>query len=210
MAWSLAPSLVILRQEINQRWPHRDKASDGTIGDTAHQLERSDHNPNTRGRVDAIDIDNTSIDVWAVFARIKKHPSARYFIYQGHLYHRLRGWKAESYSGPSPHREHFHLSIDQAKAAEDDTRPWGLEVDDMAYDDDARNTDWATTNRTYALISGKDAVYTIGKTQRKEPNVLAADLKEIKERLAALSDQSAVVIDYDKLASAVLKAVLSK
>lgn len=61
MSYYLAPSLAVLRAEINARWPGRDKASDGWIGDTAHQSTRSDHNPNSRGSVNAIDIDEDGI-----------------------------------------------------------------------------------------------------------------------------------------------------
>jgi hypothetical protein len=131
MDWYLAPSLVVLRDEINARWPGRDKTSDGTIGDDAHQATRSDHNPNVRGSVNAIDVDEDGIGVYGIFAAIKRHPSARYFIYERRLYHRLRGWVAEPYTGVNPHDKHFHLSIDQTEEAEQDRRPWGLLEDDM-------------------------------------------------------------------------------
>lgn len=36
MSWTLAPSLARLLDEVNRRWPNRDKRSDGTIGDRAH------------------------------------------------------------------------------------------------------------------------------------------------------------------------------
>lgn len=126
MGYYLAPSLETLRAEINARWPGRDKRSDGWIGDTAHQATRSDHNPNSRGSVNAIDIDEDGIDLQAVFAAVKKHPSARYWIYERKLYHRLRGWKAEAYSGSNPHDKHAHLSIEQDEDAEQDTRSWGI------------------------------------------------------------------------------------
>jgi hypothetical protein len=46
-----------LRSQIDKRWPNRDKASDGWIGDSAHAARESDHNPNKAGIVHAIDID---------------------------------------------------------------------------------------------------------------------------------------------------------
>ena len=48
---------VRLRAQVDRRWPKRDKRSDGWIGDKAHQSRPSDHNPDNRGWVHAIDID---------------------------------------------------------------------------------------------------------------------------------------------------------
>ena len=48
---------VTLRNQVNMRFPNRDRRSDGWIGDRAHQGRISDHNPDKNGIVHAIDID---------------------------------------------------------------------------------------------------------------------------------------------------------
>jgi hypothetical protein len=48
---------VTLRAQVNKRWPTREKASDGWIGDRAHASRKSDHNPDGKGWVHALDID---------------------------------------------------------------------------------------------------------------------------------------------------------
>lgn len=131
MAWYLAPSLSVLRDEVNARWGQRDKTSDGTIGDAAHQATRSDHNPNERESVDAWDMDKDGVDVNEVIAAFQKHPSAHYWIWQRQIADRDDGWRRRPYSGTNPHDRHAHFSIYQTRAAEQDTRPWGLLEDDM-------------------------------------------------------------------------------
>ena len=55
--WRLARSLETLRSQIDEAWPERSIASDGSIGDTSHQASKSDHNP-VNGIVHAIDVTN--------------------------------------------------------------------------------------------------------------------------------------------------------
>lgn len=48
---------VKLRAQVDRRFKGRNKRSDGWIGDRAHQARKSDHNPDARGWVHALDID---------------------------------------------------------------------------------------------------------------------------------------------------------
>ena len=126
MAWHLAPSLAQLRREINTRWPNRDKTSDGTIGDAAHSARASDHNPNSRGSVNAIDIDEDGIDSWGLVALLITDPRVYYVIYEGRIWQRKYGFKPRPYTGINAHRQHIHVSIIQSVAAEQNTAPWGV------------------------------------------------------------------------------------
>jgi len=53
----LVPAGKTFRAQVDARFPNRDRRSDGWIGDSAHSARKSDHNPDSKGRVHAIDID---------------------------------------------------------------------------------------------------------------------------------------------------------
>jgi peptidoglycan hydrolase-like protein with peptidoglycan-binding domain len=115
---------VQLRAEVNRRWPNRPKGSDGTVGNTAHAATKSDHNPNTRGSVNAFDITYPGVDPKIVIAAVSKHPSANYVIFNKNIYSKKSNWKAVAYTGTNPHKTHLHVSILQSASAERDTTPW--------------------------------------------------------------------------------------
>lgn len=54
---TLCAAGVTLRDQLNRRFPKRDKASDGWIGDAQHASRFSFHNPDAHGIVHAIDVD---------------------------------------------------------------------------------------------------------------------------------------------------------
>lgn len=128
----LAPALVRLRSEVNAKAPNRDRSSDGWIGDTSHSRSGmpenggSDHNPNRRGVVDALDIDVDGIDpAWLVSLAIK-HPSVNYVIWNRTIWSRRHGFKARRYSGSNPHTKHVHVSLRQSASAEQNNTPWKI------------------------------------------------------------------------------------
>lgn len=124
MSWHLAPSLVQLLAEVDKKWPKRSKRSDGTVGDTSHAARKSDHNPNTRSSVNAIDITRLGVDTEVLIAAVKKHPSASYVIFNRHIYSATDGWVKKPYAGISPHTEHLHVSIKQSVKAEQSDVKW--------------------------------------------------------------------------------------
>lgn len=127
-SYYLAPSLAALRNEVDQRWPDRDKASDGWIGDPAHSARVSDHNPDWSstppGVVRALDIDVDGINVRRLLTELIGDPRAWYVIYNRVIYSRTYDWAAHAYTGSNPHDKHVHVSLMHTHAAEIDTRVW--------------------------------------------------------------------------------------
>ncbi|WP_205669992.1 peptidoglycan-binding protein [Amycolatopsis sp. CFH S0078] len=142
MAWRLAYALIDLRNEVNTRWPNRDKTSDGTIGDAAHASRSSDHNPwvidrTGMGVVRAIDIDKDGIDAaWlAEYLRQRgrtghdgrtgdhRLTNGGYVIYNRRITNEdFSGWHA--YTGSNPHTSHVHVSFSRTNY--DDRAGWGI------------------------------------------------------------------------------------
>lgn len=129
-------ALTTFRNEVNVRYPNRDKASDGWIGDPAHQATSSDHNPDPAGQVDAGSVDAWDMDVelngtgkpykedlWVVINAALKHEAIQYVIYDSRITSRTWGlgvWRA--YDGPNPHDKHVHFNTRESH--ETSTKPW--------------------------------------------------------------------------------------
>lgn len=123
-SWHVAPSLVRLKSEINGRWAKRDRTTDGSIGNSAHCPGVSDHCPNSRRSVNALDIDRDGINASWLVAQCIKHPSTQYVIFNRTIWSRTYGFKPRKYYGDSPHTEHVHVSIRQTTTAENSVRAW--------------------------------------------------------------------------------------
>lgn len=118
MSYYLALSLNELRDQVNERWPKRDKASDGWIGDTAHNARKSDHNPDYAdgGVVRALDIDKDGIDVDELLKVVVGADWVAYVIWNKRIWTHAKGW--QPYYGANLHTKHVHVSIRHTKAAE--------------------------------------------------------------------------------------------
>jgi hypothetical protein len=147
-AWVLIPCLKALFAEFDRIAPARDKASDGSIGDTAHEQEVSDHNPDETGsvpirdadstnEVHAIDVDNNLREsdltmekvVQFLLGRCRSgaEKRLRYIIYNRRIWSASSGWVQKTYTGPSPHTEHAHFSASYTSSLEASTASWHLE-----------------------------------------------------------------------------------
>ena len=148
MAWFVVPNLNELLDQLNVRFPARDKSSDGSIGDTSHQASSSSHNPDRSGNpeyrdgdaadeVRARDFDADLRDPLGVtaemvvqhivtMARAGRLPHLRYVIFNKRIWTKSSGFKTQAYTGKNPHDKHFHVNSDFTQAA-----------------DTARGVDWA-------------------------------------------------------------------
>jgi hypothetical protein len=134
---------IRLRDQINDRFPKRDKRSDGWIGDTAHAGRVSDHNPDRDGIVHAIDIDENMgvgrmrngrtaqrlADELVAYARSGLPGSGRvkYVVYENAIAsptYRAVWWKWRP--GNWGHTAHIHVSF--TADADNDGRAWPLPV----------------------------------------------------------------------------------
>lgn len=127
----LVRCLVTLRAEFNEAAPGRDKGADGWIGDAAHAARASDHNPDSKGRVLAVDIDSTGpwpFDFSAAVEELRGDPRLEYVIWNRRIASRDQGWTWRPYTGTSdPHTGHAHFSARHDYANNNNTAPWGLE-----------------------------------------------------------------------------------
>lgn len=126
----LAGSLRQLFKEIDALWPNRDHGTDGWIGDKAHQGRKSDHNPDDRGMVHAIDIDKDGIHPQYVIDRVARHDRpTNYLIYNRQIWSRSRDFNPRKYTGDNPHTGHLHVSI--LYGDEHETDEWAWDIADL-------------------------------------------------------------------------------
>jgi len=173
----LIPCLVQLFDEFDFIAPSRDHASDGDIGNTAHQAEVSDHNDDEVGKVPihdadhqheihAIDVDNNLREsdltmekvVQFLLGRCRSgaEKRLRYIIYNRRIWSASSGWVQKTYTGASPHTEHAHFSASYTTALEASTASWHLE--DIPVAMTQADKDWVKAQNTALLAQVKAAI----------------------------------------------------
>ena len=142
LPWRTAESLKTLLGQVNARYPHRAKDSDGTIGDDAHchggNPTSSDHCAwivdGDHRVVSAVDITHDpkhGCDAGTIANGLIKSQDRRikYVIWNRHIAASYAAdgaapWTWRPYTGKSPHTEHVHLSVLPDKTEYDSTVPW--------------------------------------------------------------------------------------
>ena len=147
--WVVVPCLNELKDQLNDRFPNRDKTTDGTIGDKPHAESTSSHNPDLTGtpefrdgdaidEVRARDVDKDLNDAGGVVfedlvqlvikdARNGKHPYLRYLVYNGRIWHKRDNYVTRVYTGSNQHTDHGHFNSDFTQEADTVTgTDWGF------------------------------------------------------------------------------------
>jgi hypothetical protein len=141
--WRPARSLITLKNQVNERAPNRNRASDGTIGDTRHcgsSSSTSDHCPriidNGVGVVTAIDIThdpshNCDANQIAEAIRASRDSRVKYIIWNRRIANSssiggAEPWQWRAYSGSNPHTRHIHISVKSNSAQYDSTNAWEI------------------------------------------------------------------------------------
>lgn len=136
MSWRVAKSLLMLRGQVNVKFPDRKKDWDGTIGDEAHASRSSDHNPWVQdasgGVVTAMDITHDpahGVDSYkmAEQLRLSHDPRIKYIISNRRIASsEVSSWEWRLYNGTNPHDHHVHVSVKADVKHYDDEAPWEI------------------------------------------------------------------------------------
>ena len=132
MKWRVANSLIALRNQVNAKFPNRNKDWDGTIGDANHSSRTSDHNPNSDGVVCAMDITHDprhGVDSYQMAEELRssRDPRIKYIISNRKIASSTTSpWKWRKYTGSNPHDHHVHVSVNGQRRSYDDTAPWEI------------------------------------------------------------------------------------
>jgi len=224
-AWTLAPNLQKRVDDVHAVYPNIVVYE---VGDLAHQQEQSDHNPDSRGIVHAIDVmteTDTANDGAA--ARILAWllswtDDLQYVIHDRVIYGRdeANGWRGSRYSGSDPHTNHIHVSGKHGSAGENHETGTGYSTtaeamtpppleDDMPTADDVWNADIIPNTAADAKTNPTTkAAFALGDVRTRLINlggIVAAQSKQIDALTAAVTTmaKSGTSIDTTAVVNAV-------
>lgn len=147
--WYLAGSLVTLINQLDEEWPGRSKASDGSIASPTHtQINpNSDHEPAVWDSMDQLwvvtavdmtDDDSGGPDMYEVTEqlRLSKDPRIKYVIhfrgtpkmFSSYASKGYAPYTWRPYSGSNPHTSHAHLSVLPSRSLRENLDPWRIQV----------------------------------------------------------------------------------
>jgi hypothetical protein len=118
-----APCCSQALSDATARWPDRNRASDGIMGDAAHQTRPSDHNQGN-----AFDLTHDpahGVDCGVLSRLVIYDPRVTYVIFNHQIYSISRadeGWR--QYTGANPHTRHMHVSISMSSRSNLAAWPW--------------------------------------------------------------------------------------
>lgn len=121
----LVQSLVNLRAEIDQRWPNRDRRTDGWLwGNPGYSVG---HSPDEKGAVHAIDVDSDGVNGDWIVGNIYKGGDVLYYvIWNRRIYGRWSGFASEPYYGFNPHTDHLHIEGYRTWQSENYAGRWNI------------------------------------------------------------------------------------
>lgn len=122
--FALAPSLNLLFDEIDARWPRRDRRTDGWYNPARKSYG---HNREERGLVHAIDVDRDGIDPNWIVANIHHESSVLwYIVWSRTIWSNTRNWRPIAYRGDNPHTDHMHIEIRHTVTGEQFNKGWNI------------------------------------------------------------------------------------
>ena len=142
-SWRPSRCLATLLAQVKATAPKdRDTQLDAFKGDAAHAARRSDHNPDSKGIVRALDVTkdlSAGVDTFAMLDhfRVRKELRVRFCIANGKIFGneefcrsnpklKMTPWQWHRYTGPNGHHMHGHVSTVRDDRVADDTSPWPL------------------------------------------------------------------------------------
>lgn len=204
MNWYLNRALTGFRVAVNARYPHRDKTSDGTIADAAHQATDSDHNEDADGSVDAWDMDvdlgtgNNHAEIERLKTVFESHESSRYWIHDGQIASRSNGWRRLPYYGSNRHDKHVHWNTRETH--EDSTKPWIIGGNVTLDSDDGVLVSRAVHNQQLfadtVTVNGQVIPLTIGRAIR-------ASYRNSEQITVVVNQLAAIAVRLDRIEAAV-------